>query len=320
MRMKLLVVALALTALALPRAQAVYLVGDLVADFCLQSAPGATVCFYSYDGYVALMTFWTYTCTTCREEAEWIEDNLWAVYASQGLIVLSIGAGENQATAQSWVSETGVTYPVLADPGNTVYPLFGTTSVFPHNAVTDRAHILGYNSSGYDPSRLASVVAELVSTPGPGASATPTPAPTEPPPATPTPTPTSPDGTPTPTPTGGTGELTVEIETSQATYYPGQTFLLTAGVRSTGGEFHVDRYILLDVYGAYYFWPGWTQTLDFASEDYSGPFEDSDTILTFTWPSGAGTAAGIKFWHACLTSGTSSLASNVAMVEWGFAE
>ena len=84
-----------------------------------------------------------------------------------------------------------------------------------------------------------------------------------------------------------------------------------------GKTIEVDEYIILDVYGEYYFYPTWTQDIDkvtFTMEQ--GPY--SHNVLNFVWPSGAGSAQGIVFWGALCYANTFDLASNVDREEFSF--
>ncbi|MBN2053882.1 hypothetical protein JW905_03095 [bacterium] len=136
-----------------------------------------------------------------------------------------------------------------------------------------------------------------------------------------------PDPTPTPAPTPGPGEVTVGLTLNQTTFHPNDTFLLQLDVNNgTGAAFDADTYILLDVFGASYFaWPSWNDIniqLDFQMVTFAaGP--NSREILTFTWPSGAGTADGLAFWAALFEPGhldVAYLVGGIGNVTFGFAE
>ncbi len=142
--------------------------------------------------------------------------------------------------------------------------------------------------------------------------------PTWPPPDTPTVTPTpspTPTATPTMTPTvTATAEPTgtpvcditgVTIEMPLEMYYPGDTCYVTVTVCNTTGSPLVDYplFVILDVYGTFFFGPGFTGEFDSYLRDYPVFPRDATVVPVldpFTWPDTGTSAAGILF-HAALT-------------------
>jgi len=62
----------------------------------------------------------------------------------------------------------------------------------------------------------------------------------------------------------------------------------------------IPLFVILDVYGSLYFWPGFSE---FDKKDIDVPLGSFDeTVLPeFDWPAGAGTAEGIN-WYAAMTN------------------
>lgn len=175
-------------------------------------------------------------------------------------------------------------------------------------------------------------------TPSPSSTATPTATwtvtltapPTTPPTATPYDTPifsSTPTGAPTltPTPTEAPAtptpiipNLTVILHLNDDLFEQNEPFVLVyEGLRS-GPRIAVDRYIILDVFGTYYFWPSWEQNLDSDRRVYNHGDHRYETILSFTWPTGAGQAENLAFYCGCLEVGTQTLASNITDVRFSF--
>jgi hypothetical protein len=75
--------------------------------------------------------------------------------------VLAIGAGESQATCQTWINTHGLTHPVLSDPTGAVYGLFGDGYV-PYNAIIDGEMILQYTVSGFDEPGVIAMIEQLL--------------------------------------------------------------------------------------------------------------------------------------------------------------
>ncbi len=188
-------------------------------------------------------------------------------------------------------------------------------------------------------------------TPVPTSTFTPTftPVPTDTPSPVPTSTPTQPDeptATPTPipsntaTPTTGPGtptntpqpestatptatpaeEYVFDLQLNKAMFEPWDHFLLSTVVTNNSATLEADEYILLDVYGEYWFWPSWGKELDFQRRTFEGGQVYEDTILDFWWPADSGTADGLRFYGALLDPAATTLIGNVDMVEFGYTQ
>ncbi len=155
---------------------------------------------------------------------------------------------------------------------------------------------------------------------------TPTPTPTysgtaTPPPPTTTPTPT-PSGSPTPlpdtptppdtftptprvSPTPECPETGVEISMPAEMFHPGDTCWCRAAVCNAEGDTlsGYPLFVVLDVFGNYYFGPDFTELPDNYLDAYP-EWPTGETIVEvlpeFFWPENAGTAEGI-IWYAALT-------------------
>ncbi|MBN2056411.1 hypothetical protein JW905_15920 [bacterium] len=167
----------------------------------------------------------------------------------------------------------------------------------------------------------------------------PTPQPTEPPTRTPSPLPSStptatptygatftptetpePSATPGITPSATVYPITVDIFTNQDRFRPGDQFLLATEITNHGRSHFVDEYIVLDVYGTYFFWEDWTQEIDCKDRSIkSGGFYQEE-ILAFEWPAGAGSADGLAFYMVLTDYNTFDLMSNVDFCMFGYGE
>lgn len=152
----------------------------------------------------------------------------------------------------------------------------------------------------------------LTPTPGPWSptpvsSATPTPE------LTPSPTTTPPTATPRP-------QVVVELALNQSVYYPGNQFQLVCHIENPGDTMDVEEYVILDVFGSYWFWENWTPALDFRLVTLPAQGDFNTMILNFSWPEGAGTLNGINLWAACLEPGTMTALSNIEMITFGYQE
>lgn len=65
-------------------------------------------------------------------------------------------------------------------------------------------------------------------------------------------------------------------------------------------------WVILDVYGSYWFGPAWTQIPDcYILPEFDKPVHE--TILYFVWPDNCGVASGLAFWGAILDADTNEL-------------
>jgi thiol-disulfide isomerase/thioredoxin len=69
----------------------------------------------SYQGHITVINVWGSWCTACREEAPSLSEAA-KKYASKDVQFLGIDTLDNDASAHSYDSQFGITYPSLADP------------------------------------------------------------------------------------------------------------------------------------------------------------------------------------------------------------
>lgn len=100
----------------------------------------------------------------------------------------------------------------------------------------------------------------------------------------------------------------------------GDTFeLIARGGNTSATALNLDQYVLLDIFGVYYFYPTWRSEMDFTSLTLN-PGEGFETnLLTFVWPSGTGSGSGLIFHGAWFTATTFDLMA-YDLIEWGYGE
>jgi len=133
--------------------------------------------------------------------------------------------------------------------------------------------------------------------------------------APPHPTPT-PGGTPTATPTPGDLHG-VDLILNKTRFSEGDDFLFAARCGNQGSGLLSELYIVLDVGGRYWFYPGWTDS-PMSETHYLGSGSIIElTIMEFIWPAVDGFAYGLRFWGALLTP-ENQLLGDYDMIEWGY--
>ncbi len=128
-----------------------------------------------------------------------------------------------------------------------------------------------------------------------------------------------PDPTPTPDPAEGYVEMILDLNNS--IYFPGDQFTLNSINRNEfQSSYSVDQYIVLEVYGSYFFWPGWRENIDHRSWELPANYYGEDEILSFIWPGQCGSGNGLSFLGAFFDQGTSDLICDLSSVEFSFAD
>ena len=137
---------------------------------------------------------------------------------------------------------------------------------------------------------------------------TPTPTPTPPGPSpTPTPTPTIPGNptftptpavSPTPTNTPADADRSVSIYTNQDIFTQNDLFRLTVRVQNGPYPMTAALYVLLDAGGVYFFWPDWSEVLDYRTINVDGESDWLKNLLEFEWP--CETGSGNAMFYAAI--------------------
>ncbi len=123
----------------------------------------------------------------------------------------------------------------------------------------------------------------------------------------------------TPTPTSTPFNAGVILVISGQMFTGGDDFSMIAQCRGDSGDSSADLYVILDVYGEYWFHPGWTQDAESELIDLDGFNPVDITILDFTWPEGDfGSADDLVFWGAILKPGTSLIIGDIDSVVFGY--
>ncbi len=116
----------------------------------------------------------------------------------------------------------------------------------------------------------------------------------------------------------------MELILSNTLLSQGDEFYLHYYINNTGDQtFTADVWIILDVYGNYWCYPGWKNLetgVDFKPNLTVSPGIHSfhEDVLRFFWPENAGAADGLKFYGALFISGTFELIGNIETIDWGY--
>lgn len=134
---------------------------------------------------------------------------------------------------------------------------------------------------------------------------------------TPTPTASATAYVPTATPTQ-TGRHGLELFLNDDMFFQGMDFHLEMALtNTTATNIPVDVYIVLDVYGSYWFWPSWSTTVDSRPDVLIAGESNRETLLLFEWPQYNGSFDDIVIWGATLAADSSDVIGDVDNVSFG---
>lgn len=139
-----------------------YEVGDVVEDFSLTNLNGETVHLSDQAGQIIVLNFFTTWCPGCNEEAGHLENEIWQVYASQGVTIIAIDVQEPVSLVQGWAQAMGVTYPIWLAPDWSLFQLFPQAMALPYNAILDRNLEIRYGAMGFDQIAITTVIQDLL--------------------------------------------------------------------------------------------------------------------------------------------------------------
>jgi len=158
--------------------------------------------------------------------------------------------------------------------------------------------------------------------------------------ATPTATPSPPGPTATPTRTStpvasGTPEpsatplplsLGATLVMPSNFYFPGDTFSVTVIVGNPGNDLEsIPLFVVLDVYGDYYFWPGWkrfhppeSEEIDYLIINLTHGQQAFIVLYPFAWPAVSPGVSGIAFHAALLNRELTAILGEMDSFYWGY--
>lgn len=102
-------------------------------DFTLPSTTGEQKSLKDYAGKTILLNFWATWCIPCVAEMASL-DRLYKTYKDRNFVVVGINvdAAANDQGVKNFLTERGISFPVLRDPDMKIPPLYGVTG-FPES-------------------------------------------------------------------------------------------------------------------------------------------------------------------------------------------
>ena len=106
-------------AVAVGAAEPYVLAGKPAPDLVARGISGENVRISEHRGEVVVVSFWSGTCNTCRNQLEAL-DRIAKTYRSAGLVVIGVNLDDNLARAEKFARAQDVQFPLLiSTPSNT---------------------------------------------------------------------------------------------------------------------------------------------------------------------------------------------------------
>lgn len=109
-----------------------------------------------------------------------------------------------------------------------------------------------------------------------------------------------------------------DLQLNQDIFRAGDLFILNLFIEHMGEDVLVQKFVIFDVWGDYFFWPDWSRDADWVEATIQDGYSTTQNILTFVWPVNAGEAYGLKFWAGCLEKETGTLIGNIDSVIFSY--
>jgi len=132
--------------------------------FTLTDINGKKVSLSDFKDKVVLLNFWATWCGPCKAEMPWL-NNLHTTFKNEGFVVLAVSIDPSDKPVRSFVTEKGITFPVLMDPDKEAY--FDLYAVFalPTSFLIDRNGIIVEKIMGdreWDSPEMKNKIADLL--------------------------------------------------------------------------------------------------------------------------------------------------------------
>ena len=114
-------------------------------------------------------------------------------------------------------------------------------------------------------------------------------------------------------------EIKIDLRLNQQVFEGGDTFRLTCQCYNPGPAVLMAQYIILDVFQHYYFWPNWSESMNYQLSALEKGMSDEVEVLAFQWPEGdMGSVDGLYFWGALLVPDSNQIAGEYDVIEFGY--
>jgi cytochrome c biogenesis protein CcmG/thiol:disulfide interchange protein DsbE len=130
-------------------------------DFTLNTFEGETIRLSDLRGQVVVINIWASWCTTCREEAAYLEST-WRKYRDRGVMFLGVDYVDTEPDALAYIAEFNITYPNGPDLGSRISQAYHMRGVPETYFVDKRGRLRGNYIGPLQPPQLDMKIEELL--------------------------------------------------------------------------------------------------------------------------------------------------------------
>ncbi|NOX61717.1 MAG: TlpA family protein disulfide reductase [Chloroflexi bacterium] len=136
-------------------------------DFELTNFDGETIRLSDLRGQVVVINFWASWCTTCREEAAYLE-RTWRKYKDRGVFFIGVDYVDTREKALAYIAEFDITYFNGPDVGTEISQKYNIQGVPETFYVAKNGELRGVKIGPLFPPELDNVIIDLLAEPYPG--------------------------------------------------------------------------------------------------------------------------------------------------------
>ena len=129
-------------------------------DFTLNLFRGGTFALSEARGSPVVVNFWSSWCSSCREEAPYLEQ-AWRQYRDRGVVFVGVNIWDEREDALRFLDEFNITYPNGPDEAS-IFVAYGATGV-PETFFINADGMIVYRYVGpLSPQRLSDLVGDIL--------------------------------------------------------------------------------------------------------------------------------------------------------------
>ncbi len=155
---------LSLLGWGLVRAEQGQVSSGLAPDFTLTNFEGETIRLSDLRGKVVIINFWASWCTTCREEAAYLE-RTWRKYQNEDVFFIGVDYVDTKEKALEYIAEYDITYFNGPDVGTRIAQAYNIQGVPETFFVSKSGELSGLHIGPMYPPSLDEVIDELLAEP-----------------------------------------------------------------------------------------------------------------------------------------------------------
>jgi cytochrome c biogenesis protein CcmG/thiol:disulfide interchange protein DsbE len=123
-----------------------------------KAAADGDVSLRELRGTPLVLNFWASWCDPCRAEAKLLE-RTWKRHSGDGVLFLGLDAQDAREDARDFISQFGLTFPHVRDPGNGTQRAWGVTGLPETYFIAADGRVVGHVIGTVDEQQLAEGIA-----------------------------------------------------------------------------------------------------------------------------------------------------------------